>query len=159
MSTNTPQLPVIGIVANLNPEDVKVLESYGRFDSAKPGTVLIEQGISHGKLFLVISGLLHARRVDQGTDVLLGQVEEGEWLGEVDLFDPLEAVCSVVTVHECQYWEITRDGLEEFIANCPSAGTLLLIGLATTLSRRIREVTRKLAEQTELTKLRESLMD
>lgn len=159
MSTNTPQLPVIGIVANLNPEDVKVLESYGRFDSAKPGAVLIEQGISHGKLFLVISGLLHARRVDQGTDVLLGQVEEGEWLGEVDLFDPLEAVCSVITVGECQYWEITRDRLEEFIANCPSAGTLLLIGLSTTLSRRIREVTRKLAEQTELTKLRESLMD
>ena len=159
MSNNTPQLPVIGIVANLNPEDVKVLESYGRFDSAKPGTVLIEQGISHGKLFLVISGLLHARRVDQGTDVLLGQVEEGEWLGEVDLFDPLEAVCSVITVGECQYWEITRDRLEEFIGNCPSAGTLLLIGLATTLSRRIREVTRKLSEQTELTKLRESLMD
>ena len=159
MSSNTPQLPVIGIVANLNPEDVKVLESYGRFDSAKPGTVLIEQGISHGKLFLVISGLLHARRVDQDTDVLLGQVEEGEWLGEVDLFDPLEAVCSVITVGECQYWEITRDRLEEFINNCPSAGTLLLIGLATTLSRRIREVTRKLAEQTELTKLRESLMD
>lgn len=158
MSSNAPQLPLVGIVANLNPEDVKLLESYGSFESASPGTVVIEQGKSHGKLFLITSGLLHARRTDQGNDVLLGQVGDGEWMGEVDLFDPLEAVCSVVAVEESRYWVITRDNLEEFINNSPSAGILLLIGLSTTLSRRIREVTRKLAQQTELTKLRESLM-
>jgi CRP-like cAMP-binding protein len=156
---STPALPAVGIVANLDPEDVKALESYGTFETAKPGTVVIEQGKSHGKLFLITNGVLHARRTDQGSDVLLGQVQEGEWMGEVDLFDPLEAVCSVVAVEECQYWFITRDNLEEFINNYPSAGILLLIGLSTTLSRRIREVTRKLAEQAELTKSRESLTD
>lgn len=156
---STPALPAVGIVANLDPEDVKALESYGTFETAKPGTVVIEQGKSHGKLFLITNGVLHARRTDQGNDVLLGQVQEGEWMGEVDLFDPLEAVCSVVAVEECQYWFITRDNLEEFINNYPSAGILLLIGLSTTLSRRIREVTRKLAEQAELTKSRDSLVD
>jgi CRP/FNR family cyclic AMP-dependent transcriptional regulator len=155
--SNIPQLPLVGIAANLDPSDVKALEPYGTFALAAPGTVVIEQGVSHGKLFLVISGVLHARRNDQGNDVLLGQVEEGEWMGEVDLFDPSEAVCSVVAVNDCQYWVITRDNLEEFINNYPSAGILLLIGLSTTLSRRIREVTRKLAEQTELTKLHESI--
>ena len=80
-------------------------------------------------------------------------------MGEVDLFDPSEAVCSVVAIEQCQYWVITRDNLEEFINNHPSAGILLLIGLSTTLSRRIREVTRKLAEQTELNKVRKSLTD
>ena len=108
---------------------------------------------------MIISGVLHARRNDQGNDVLLGQIEEGEWMGEVDLFDPSEAVCSVVAVKESQYWVITRDNLEEFIKNYPSAGILLLIGLSTTLSRRIREVTRTLAGQTELTTVRESRMD
>jgi CRP-like cAMP-binding protein len=80
-------------------------------------------------------------------------------MGEVDLFDPFEAMCSVVAVEECQYWVMTRDNLEEFINNHPSAGILLLIGLSTTLSRRIREVTRKLAEQIEFTKVRESMVD
>ena len=156
---STPELPAVGIVANLDPEDVKALASYGTFETATPGTVVIEQGISHGKLFLITDGVLHARRNDQGNDVLLGQVLEGEWMGEVDLFDPSEAVCSVVAIEQCQYWVITRDNLEEFINNHPSAGILLLIGLSTTLSRRIREVTRKLAEQTELNKVRESLTD
>ena len=156
---STPELPAVGIVANLDSEDVKALASYGTFEKATPGTVVIEQGISHGKLFLITDGVLHARRNDQGNDVLLGQVLEGEWMGEVDLFDPSEAVCSVVAIEQCQYWVITRDNLEEFINNHPSAGILLLIGLSTTLSRRIREVTRKLAEQTELNKVRKSLTD
>ena len=151
---STPELPAVGIVANLDSEDVKALASYGTFETATPGTVVIEQGISHGKLFLITDGVLHARRNDQGNDVLLGQVLEGEWMGEVDLFDPSEAVCSVVAIEQCQYWVITRDNLEEFINNHPSSGILLLIGLSTTLSRRIREVTRKLAEQTELNKVR-----
>ena len=159
MSINRPQIPPIGIVANLYPSDIDALGSYGTFEFAAPGTVVIKQGQSHGNLFLIISGVLHARRNDQGNDVLLGQIEEGEWMGEVDLFDPSEAVCSVVAVKESHYWVITRDNLEEFINNYPSAGILLLIGLSTTLSRRIREVTRKLAGQMELTTLRESRMD
>jgi CRP-like cAMP-binding protein len=154
-----PELPSVGIVANLDPEDFKALATYGTFETATPGTVVIEQGQSHGKLFLITNGVLHARRNDQGNEVLLGQVLEGEWMGEVDLFDPFEAMCSVVAVEECQYWVMTRDNLEEFINNHPSAGILLLIGLSTTLSRRIREVTRKLAEQIEFTKVRESLVD
>jgi len=149
MSTNIPQLPLVGIVANLDPNDVKALEPYGTFALATPGTVVIEQGKSHGKLFLIISGVLEARRDDQGHEVLLGKIQEGEWMGEVDLFDPLEAVCSVVATETCQYWVITRDNLEEFINNHTMAGILLLIGLSTTLSRRIREVTRKLAEHTD----------
>jgi CRP-like cAMP-binding protein len=154
-----PELPSVGIVANLDPEDFKALATYGTFETATPGTVVIEQGQSHGKLFLITNGVLHARRNDQGNEVLLGQVLEGEWMGEVDLFDPFEAMCSVVAVEECQYWVMTRDNLEEFINNHPSAGILLLIGLSTTLSRRIREVTRKLAEQIEFTKVRESLVE
>ncbi|MFM8717074.1 MAG: Crp/Fnr family transcriptional regulator [Spartobacteria bacterium] len=139
------KLPAIGILANLDPEDVKALASYGTFETATPGTVVIEQGISHAKLFLVIDGELNACRNDQGHDVLLGQVCAGEWMGEVSLFDPSETLCFVVAATDCRYWVITRDNLEEFLTNHSPAGMLLLIGLSTTLSRRIREVTSKLA--------------
>jgi CRP-like cAMP-binding protein len=106
----------------LDREDIKALESFGTFQTASPGTVVISQGHSHGRLFLVTKGLLHARRKDKGNDVLLGQIHEGEWMGEVDLFDPLEAVCSVEAVQDSEYWVITRDNLEEFINSRPMAG-------------------------------------
>lgn len=157
MSLDSPYLPAVGLVATLEKEDRDALGSYGTFHLAQPGKVVIEQGKPHGKLFFIIEGLLHARRNDEGNDILLGRVQPGEWMGEVDLFDPSAAVCSVVAIEPTQYWVITRDDLEAFINNYPHAGTILLIGLATTLGRRIRELTRKLAEQSELAQLRESL--
>lgn len=157
MSIETPHLPAAGLIANLSDEYRNFLSSYGTFHFAKPGTVLIEQGKPHGKLFFIISGLFHARRLDGESDILLGPVRPGEWVGEVDIFDPSAAVCSVVAIEQSQYWVIPREDLEDFINNYPEGGAVLLIGLASTLGRRIRDVTRKLAEQAELTRIREEL--
>ncbi|MBE2205248.1 MAG: cyclic nucleotide-binding domain-containing protein [Chthoniobacterales bacterium] len=157
MSLTSPQIPAVGLVAQLNKEDRDTLSSYGSFHLAKPSDILIAEGIPHGKLFFIISGLLHARRQDTGRDILLGTINQGEWVGEVDLFDPASAVCSVVAIEPSQYWMITRSDLEDFINNYPEAGIQILIGVASTLGRRLRNVTKKLAEQTELAALRNSL--
>lgn len=136
-------LPATGLIANLTQEDRDDLSSYGTFHNAKPETVLIEEGKPHGKLFYTISGHLEARRMDHGKEVLLGSIRDGDWIGEVDILDPSSAMCSVITVEETQYWEISRQELEKFINKNTSAGSVLLIGLAATLGRRIREVTSK----------------
>jgi CRP-like cAMP-binding protein len=98
----------VGLIANLSKEDRITLSSFGSFHEAKPGSVLIEQGKPHGKLFFIIDGLFHARRSDGDTDILLGKMGVGEWVGEVDIFDPSNAVCSVVTVEPSHYWVIPR---------------------------------------------------
>ena len=157
MPSKSPQLPPVGLIANLSKEDRITLSSFGSFHEAKPGSVLIEQGKPHGKLFFIIDGLLHARRSDGDTDILLGAMGAGEWVGEVDLFDPSNAVCSVVAVKPSQYWVIARTDLEKFIQDNPAAGSTLLMGLASTLGRRIRNLTYKMSEQAELSKIREQL--
>lgn len=157
MSSKSPQLPPAGLIANLSNEDRITLSSFGSFHEVKPGAVLIEQGKPHGKLFFIIDGLFHARRSDGDTDILLGTMGAGEWVGEVDLFDPSNAVCTVVTVKPSQYWVIPRADLEKFIQDSPAAGSTLLMGLAGTLGRRIRNLTQTMSEQAELSKIREQL--
>lgn len=157
MSITTPQLPAVGLVADLTKEDRDTLSSYGSFHLANPGDTLIEEGLPHGKLFFIISGLLHARHVDNGKEILLGTIRQGEWVGEVDLFDPASAVCSVVAIEPSQYWMITRQDLEDYINTYQEAGIRILIGVAGTLGRRLRTVTKKLSEQTALSKLRNTL--
>jgi len=155
MELTSPHLPAVGLVSELSKEDRDTLSSYGSFHLAQPGDTLIEEGLPHGKLFFVISGLLHARH----EETLLGPIRQGEWVGEVDLFDPASAVCSVVAIEPSQYWMITRADLEDFINNYPEAGIRILIGVAGTLGRRLRGVTKKLSEQTELASIRNSLFE
>ena len=97
-----PYLPAVGPVAALSEEDRGTLSSYGDFHLANQGDILISQGESHGRLFFVISGVLHAVRRDGDREVLLGAVRMGEWVGEVDLFDPMSAMCSVIVIEQAQ---------------------------------------------------------
>lgn len=159
MALTEPFLPPTGIIANLSKEDRETLSSYGSFHIAQPGVAIIDQGKPHGKLFFTIEGTFHARRSDAGSDILLGRINPGDWIGEVDIFDPCSAVCSVIAMEPSQYWVITREALEDYINNYPTAGTVILIGIASTLGRRVRDITRKLSEQSELSKIRESLFN
>ena len=145
-------LPAAGIIANLQDEDRAILASYGSFEFLPTGGVLIKQGRPHGKLFCVTSGRLEARREYDGSYDLLGSIVGGDWIGEVDIFDPSSAMCSVVAVEPSQYWKITRERLEEYLNSHNLPAVILLIGLASTLGQRIRGITRKLAEQTEKAK-------
>ena len=52
---------------------------------------------------------------------------------------------------------IPRADLQKFIKDFPEAGSILLMGLASTLGRRVRDLTRKMTEQAELSKIREQL--
>jgi CRP/FNR family transcriptional regulator, cyclic AMP receptor protein len=153
-----PYLPAVGPVATLSEEERNLLSSYGDFHLANDGEVLISQGESHGRLFFIISGVLHAVRRDADREVLLGAIRRGEWVGEVDLFDPVSAMCSVIVIEQAQYWAINRQDLEEFINNYPQAGIQLVVSLASLLSRRLRLVTRRLMEEAELAVVRASFL-
>ena len=137
----SPYLPAVGPVASCRTK-TRAFSVHREFHLADQREVLITQGNSQGRLFFILSGLLHAVRRDGDREVLLGTIRSGEWVGEVDLFDPVSAMCSVIVVERVQYWAISRPNLEEFINNYPQAGMQLVISLASVLSKRLRSVTR-----------------
>lgn len=154
----SPQLPAVGLVAALSKEDRDLLSSYGEFHLAAADDQLIGQGQAHGKLFFVVSGLLHAVRHEDDREELLGVIRQGEWLGEVDLFDEGTAMCDVVVIEAAQYWAITRADFKEFLKNYPEAGLQVVTGVAVTLSKRLRGVTRQLMDEAEMTEVRAALL-
>jgi type II secretory pathway pseudopilin PulG len=143
MHLTTKILPPSGLIESLTEEDRALFSSFGSFESAKPGKKIIHQGKPHGMLILILSGLLQAKSEDRGQTEILGSIHPGEWVGEINLFDPSSAVCSVEAVEPSEYWVITRDDFERFINKNHAAGSILLIGLAMTLSKRIRNLTEK----------------
>jgi len=136
-------LPPSGPLESLSDERRAALSACGSFETAKPGEKIIHQGRPHARLMFTISGLLQAKVEERGHTEILGKIHPGEWLGEVNIFDPSDAVCSVEAVEPSEYWVITRDAFEKFINNNHTAGSILLIGFAMTLSKRIRNLTEK----------------
>ncbi|PAZ02011.1 MAG: hypothetical protein CAK85_01335 [Spartobacteria bacterium AMD-G5] len=130
-------LPPTGFLANLSLQSRQDLSLRGIYRYARDGEVLIHEGQNPGRLFLLISGKWEARKLE--TQTVLGQIQPGEWVGEVNIFDPSGAMCSVIAVEPSEYWEITREAFEKFINESRSTGSSILIALAATLGRRIRQ--------------------
>ncbi len=143
-----PELPSMGIVAPLGDDDRRLLSSYGEFLPAAPNKTIIREGEEQDSLFFVISGLLHATVERAGRSTLLGRIRAGETLGEVNIFTAGAASASVTAVEYSQIWRIDRTMLEDFINEHPLAAAHLLVGIATTLSKRLRETNDRLATVT-----------
>jgi pSer/pThr/pTyr-binding forkhead associated (FHA) protein len=140
--TDTPKtlplpLPPTGFLANLSLQSRQDLSLRGIYRYARDGEVLIHEGQNPGRLFILISGKWEARKL--ATQTVLGQIQPGDWVGEVNIFDPSGAMCSVIAVEPSEYWEITREAFEKFINESRSTGSAILIALAATLGRRIRQ--------------------
>lgn len=141
-----PELPAVGIVAELELQDRALLGDYGEFLPAQPGQTLIKAGDSQEHLYLVISGLLHVSILVEGRTKLVARVEAGETLGEVNVFDPAKASATVVAQDFTQIWRANRGDIDLFVKAYPAAGSILLAGIIGVMCRRIRHMNDKLAD-------------
>lgn len=132
-----PPLPASAFLTTVSLENRQNLSLKGTYRYARSGEVLIKEGLNPGRLFLLISGKWVAQK--GSTKTVLGTIQPGEWVGEVSIFDPQGAMCSVVAAESSEYWEITRDAFEAFINESRSTGTAILVALAATLGHRIRK--------------------
>lgn len=142
---STPELPAKGIIEPLGNDDRQLLSSYGEFRPVHDRQVLIEEGNTQDSLYFVISGTLHATTMRQGRQVLLGKIGPGETIGEINIFHPGLASATVTAVEFSQVWRIDRQNLEVFMNASPLPAAHLLIGIASTLSKRLRETNEKVA--------------
>jgi CRP-like cAMP-binding protein len=144
-----PELPAFGILADLADEDRALLCSYGGFCFLQPGETVIDQGDPQDTLFVVLSGELHAKRLFQGREMLLGSIRQGESFGEMSIFDPSPASAQVVAMTPAQLWRIDRQSLHEFYAAYPEPSVTLTARIAAVLSRRVRFLMQKLESKVE----------
>jgi CRP/FNR family transcriptional regulator, cyclic AMP receptor protein len=145
-----PELPPLGIVAGMADEDRALLSNYGEFLPAHPEQLMVSEGHPQDALYFVVSGVLHVHtEVDKRT-ILIARIEAGETIGEVNAFDPGTASASVTAKEFSQVWRADRSDINAFVQAYPEAGTRLLAGIITCMSRRIRHMNERLANQESL---------
>jgi len=142
---NTPRLPGLGILQPLGDEDRDILSGYGEFRPVQAGQHLIEEGMTQNGVYFVISGKFHASSTRGGHKVLLGAVETGETIGEINVLDPSVASATVTAREFSQVWFIDSKSLETYINEYPGPAAWLLIGIGKTIARRLRAVNEKIA--------------
>jgi hypothetical protein len=137
------KLPASGITEALSEEARSALAGYGEFIAVEPPENLVPEGGELNRLYIIASGELSVRRQGQHQEVELARLKAGDTFGEISVFDPGPTSAAVRPTQSSIVWGISWPQLEFLMNNNHQLGGMFLVGLATILSRRIREMNRK----------------
>ncbi|MBC7980129.1 MAG: cyclic nucleotide-binding domain-containing protein [Armatimonadetes bacterium] len=144
------EMPAVGIVAEMDESDRALLGDYGEFLPVQAGDKIIIAGEAQEYLYLVLSGLLHVTIQVEGRSKLVARVEEGETLGEINIFDSGKASATVTAQEFTQIWKANRENIDAFVKAYPLAGASFLSGIIAVMSRRIRHMNEQIADTESL---------
>lgn len=134
------------LLANFNANELNLLSSFGDSRSYEPGDLVIRQGDDNDNLYLVLKGKLDVFQVVEGDEQLVTQLEPGDSLGEVSVFDPGPASATVRAANDAEVWLISRDSLDRLHSANPKVAYRLLSRITTCLSKRMRDMNDKLVD-------------
>ena len=143
-------LPPSEMLAGFDAEDRRLLSAFGRFIIFDADNVLIREGHDQDRLSFLLAGALNVVHEVEDGHTPVGTISEGEWFGEINIFDAAVASATVIAQTRCQVWYVSRAKLEEFLNAHPALGCQLVLRVAEVLARRIRGVLAKLNATWEL---------
>lgn len=126
----------------LTSTDRNLLSGRSRKLTFAPGQALIREGDPSWAVYLVTAG---KARVERGGK-LIAMLEEGDVFGEMSFLESGPASATVVAEVELSVELIESAELQKVFESFPHLGARFFRSIAVTLSRRLRETSRRLAE-------------
>jgi CRP/FNR family cyclic AMP-dependent transcriptional regulator len=145
-SEQAPALPALGILAGLSDRSLTNLASYGRYHRLPAGTEIIREGESQDRFYVVVSGLLAISARARNMEMPLSEARAGECLGEVSLLEPGPASAGVRVVEDAMLWSMDIGDLRAYLSEHAGGAGALLMGMATCLSKRLRQANQLIAQ-------------
>ena len=103
----------------LNDEELDYVAQHGQEALWNPGEALIHQGDSGHSMFVVLQGLLDVFVNQDGSEIKVGQIEAGEFFGEMSLLTGEARGATIRAVTPVCSVEITKEVLEYLLRQRP----------------------------------------
>lgn len=120
-------LPTIPLFSDLPKNAFIQLLEQMKMRSVLPDEVVIREGDVDDSMFIVSTGRVKVTKTtDAGTDMVLAQLGDGTFFGEMALLSESPRTASVIASEEALLFEVSRDVLASVVKNFPSVKHILL---------------------------------
>lgn len=128
----------IQLFEQLSDEELATLESLAVTRSYPKNTVLINEGDQANAMYFIDSGKVRVFvSDDQGKELILNTMGEGEYFGELSLLDDETRSASVITTEKATFSIIYKDDFSDALMKNPA----LALSLLKNLTGRVRQLT------------------
>jgi len=121
----------------LTPNDWALIADKAIRRQFKPGEHIVQKGRRTHGVYLVLKGTAAVQIAAQGKSPA---IQPGEVCGEISFIDDLPATANVVAVETVEAFFLDRPMLQSLIELFPHLGSRFYHSLASSLSRRLREL-------------------
>lgn len=132
------ELPPLGILAGLSERSLVDLAAYGRCHRLPAKSELMREGEMQDRFYIVVSGEVGITTEIGGKEVSLSTAKSGDCIGELNLLDPGPASATVKVRKDSTLWSMDAEQLRTYLFEHTGGAGALLMGIAHTLSNRIR---------------------
>lgn len=140
----TEILKSIPFFSVLEDEVLASLAGLFTLDAFDANTCIVEEGKPIDALYIVMQGVVHARKTGKDKQILLGRIGRGGFFGEVNLFAHGDATASIQSMDAVKLAVVKYDTLREFMEENPSAGYRIASNMMKELARRLRQTNDRL---------------
>lgn len=128
----------IPLFADLPDEDIEAISNLAATRTYPKNTIIISEGDDSDSLYVVLSGKVKVfLSDDDGREIIINILGEGEYFGELALLDDAPRSASVMTSEECKLAVISKPAFEECLFKNPQ----LALRVIKELSKRMRSLT------------------
>lgn len=155
MPTETEMLPILGkskLFRDLSEVDLSLISAYGKKKTFNRNDILIQEGQSDHSLFIIINGRVevvlpkhvNGLPVERATRIKLGQMVQGDFIGEYSFIDKEPASATVLAVEPCEAFEITKSDFEQIMESGDRLAKIIYKNMLRVVIKRIRDINKEL---------------
>ncbi len=128
----------IDILSVLGEDEIEQLYSLMKHVHLEKSSVLFRQGDSGNEMFIIINGAVSVsvNTADGGT-VQVAVLEEGQFLGEMSIFDSAPRSATCVVVRDAEFLSFSKDNFFDLISNYPETAIKILYRMLNTTIERL----------------------
>lgn len=128
---NTQFLKGISLFESLSEAETRLIASRVTLRQWPDRAIIINEGDASDSLYIILSGKVKIFLVDEtGEEIILNFLHEGDYFGEVSLFDEGHRSASVMAMAEASFAILKKPDFVELVASNPELALTIMKGAA-----------------------------
>lgn len=123
----------------VNRRDWKLVSDLFHIRRYDAGEVIFEKGTPGLGMYVVVEGRVKIVNEEEGNEVILTELKEGDFFGEMSLIDEVERSAGAVAVGQTKLVGLFRPQLRELMNHRPRLGNIIFERLAKIVVQRLRQ--------------------
>ena len=135
--TAADALRACALLSGFTDTGIQILAGIATPKNYPAGSLLFAENMVSDSMIVVGEGTVALSMKDPRGELALGELHQGDWLGELSLINPSQRLCTATASTHVVAWEIRQAEFQKLLATKPQACMKLLMAICSSFGAKV----------------------